>query len=81
MDCRGLSGPAGRVASPSGTKTFGELAGDAHQLVHALRAAGLVDGDVVAVLAANDIGIVQASLATQEAGWFFLPLNYHLSAD
>ncbi|MCU4186865.1 AMP-binding protein [Acidiferrimicrobium sp. IK] len=69
------------VSSPSGTRTYGELAGDAHQLVHALRAAGLVDGDVVAVLAANDIGIVRASLATQEAGWYFLPLNYHLSAD
>jgi long-chain acyl-CoA synthetase len=68
------------VSSPSGACTYAELAGDAHQRVHALRAAGLVDGDTVAVLAPNDVEIVRWSLACQEAGWYFLPLNYHLSA-
>src|SRR4051812_460541 len=36
------------VESPSGdTLTFGELAGRAHQLVHALRARGVERGDIV----------------------------------
>lgn len=69
------------VSSPSGSCTFGELAGDAHQRVHALRADGVADGDAVAVLAPNDVEIVRWSLACQEAGWYFLPLNYHLSAS
>ena len=38
------------VASPSGlTLSFGELAGRAHQLVHALRARGLETGDIIGV--------------------------------
>ncbi len=68
------------VASPDGTRTYGELVGAAHQLVHALRATGVAEADTVAVLAPNGVDIVVWSLACQEAGWYFLPLNYHLSA-
>jgi len=47
------------VSAPSGGCSYGELAGDAHQRVHVLRSAGLVDGDTVAVLAPNDVEIVR----------------------
>src|SRR5258706_10392183 len=67
------------VASPTGPRTYAELAASAHQLVHALRARGLVPGDAVAVMAPNGVEIVECSLACQEAGWFFLPLNTFLT--
>ncbi len=67
-------------ASPSGPRTFAELAAGAHRLVHALRARGLEQQDVVAVMAPNGVEIVECSLACQEAGWFFLPLNTFLTS-
>jgi len=68
-------------ASPSGPRTFRELTGSAHQLVHALRGRGLVAGDVVAVMASNGVELLECSLACQEAGWFFLPLNTYLTTS
>ncbi len=42
------------VASPSAVAlSFGELAGRAHQLVHALRSRGLAVGDIVAYALPN----------------------------
>ncbi len=69
------------LASPSGTRTFAELAGGAHQLVHALRSIGLQPGAVVAALLANGVEMIECSLACQEAGWYFLPLNTFLTAS
>jgi long-chain acyl-CoA synthetase len=69
------------VDSPSGSRTYAELAASAHQLVHALRARGLRQGDVVAVMAPNGVEIVECSLACQEAGWFFVPVNTFLTAS
>ncbi len=68
------------VASPSGPRSFAEVASGAHQLVHALRSRGLGPGETVAVMAPNGVEIVECSLACQEAGWFFLPLNTFLTA-
>jgi len=68
------------LESPSGTRTFAELAGGAHQLVHALRSVGVHPGAVVAVMLPNGIEMVECSLACQEAGWYFLPLNTLLTA-
>jgi long-chain acyl-CoA synthetase len=68
------------VASPSGvTLTFGELAGRAHQLVHALRAQGLAAGDVFAYALPNDADIVMWQLAAQEGGFQSISLNPALS--
>jgi long-chain acyl-CoA synthetase len=67
-------------ASPTGARTFAELAASAHQLVHALRSRGLRVGDAVAVMAPNGVELVELSLACQEAGWFFVPLNTYLTA-
>jgi long-chain acyl-CoA synthetase len=66
--------------SPTGPLTYAQLVGRTHQLVHALRALGLEPGDGVAVMLPNGVEIVEASLATQEAGWMFTPLNTYLTA-
>ena len=68
------------IESPDGTRTYAELAGDAHQLVHLFRSLGLVGGDVVGVMVDNGNTLVEASLACHEAGLRFIPLNTHLTA-
>jgi long-chain acyl-CoA synthetase len=70
------------VASPSGvTLTFGELAGRAHQVVHALRNRGLGRGDIVAYALPNDVDVVVWQLATGESGLRSIALNPALSND
>ena len=70
------------VDSPSGiTLTFGELAGRAHQLVHALRARGIGPGAIVAYVLPNDADVVWWQLAMQEAGIHAVALNPALSRD
>jgi long-chain acyl-CoA synthetase len=70
------------VASPSGlTLSFGELAGRAHQLVHALRSRGLETGDVLAYGLPNDADIVMWLLAAQEGGFQSISLNPALSGE
>ncbi|MCU1365808.1 MAG: fadD4 1, partial [Ilumatobacteraceae bacterium] len=69
------------LESPSGVKlTFGELAGRAHQIVHALRAQGLRAGDVVAYALPNGVDVVWWQLALQESGMRGISLNPSLSA-
>ena len=69
------------IESPSGlTLTFGELAGRAHQVVHALRARGLQAGDIVAYALPNDVDILWWQLALQESGMHAIALNPTLSA-
>ncbi len=68
------------VDSPSGTTlTFGELAGRAHQVVHALRARGLGTGDVVAYALPNDVDMLWWLLGLQESGMHAIALNPALS--
>jgi long-chain acyl-CoA synthetase len=69
------------VASPSGvTLTYGELAGRAHQIVHALRSRGIGHGDIVAYALPNDVDILWWQLALQEMGVHAIALNPQLSA-
>jgi long-chain acyl-CoA synthetase len=68
------------VASPRGALTYRELAGRAHQLVHALRAQGLATGDGIAALLGNGVELIEVSLAANEAGWSFTPLNTYLTS-
>ena len=68
------------VACPSQvTLTFGELAGRAHQLVHALRAQGLGAGDIFAYALPNDVDMVYWQFAAQEGGFQSIALNPALS--
>ncbi len=68
------------IAGPDGPRTYAELAGDAHQLVHLYRSVGATTGDAIAVLADNGNALIEHSLAAHEAGWHFIPLNVHLTA-
>lgn len=68
------------VECPSSlTLTYGEMAGRAHQIVHALRARGLGAGDIVAYALPNDVDIVWWQLALQESGMHGIALNPALS--
>jgi long-chain acyl-CoA synthetase len=68
------------VESPSGAAlTYGELAGKAHQLVHALRACGIGAGDIMAYALPNDADVLWWQLAMQEAGIQAVALNPALS--
>ncbi|HEY8525317.1 MAG TPA: AMP-binding protein [Acidimicrobiales bacterium] len=68
------------VASPSGaTPTFGELAGRAHQIVHALRGRGLAAGDIVAYVLPNGVDMLWWQYALQESGMHGIALNPALS--
>jgi long-chain acyl-CoA synthetase len=60
--------------------TFAELAGRAHQLVWALRHAGLEPGDVIVLVLPNGVEAVVWQLATQESGLRYISLNPALSA-
>jgi long-chain acyl-CoA synthetase len=69
------------IASPAGeTLTFAQLAGRAHQVVHAMRAQGLAPGDVLGLALPNDVDIVVWQLAAAEAGWRSITLNPMSSA-
>jgi long-chain acyl-CoA synthetase len=68
------------VASPSGTTlTFRELAGRAHQLVHALRTAGIGPGAIFAYALPNDVDMLYWQLAAHEGGYQSIALNPALS--
>jgi long-chain acyl-CoA synthetase len=70
------------VESPSGvTLSFGQLAGRAHQVVHALRRRNIAAGDVIAYVLANDADVVWWQLALQESGIHAISLNPALSKD
>ena len=67
------------IESPDGPRTYAELAGDAHQLVHLFRSLGAGTGEGVAVLADNCNTLIEISLASNEGGLHFTPLNTHLT--
>ena len=68
------------LESPDGQRTYGELAGDAHQVANLFRSLGASSGDAVGVLADNGNTLIECSLAAQESGLHFIPLNTHLTA-
>ncbi len=67
------------IASPDGPRTYAELAGDAHQLVHLFRSLGAAAGDAIGALVDNGNLLIETSLACHEAGMHFIPLNAHLT--
>lgn len=61
--------------------TAGELLASANQLVHGLRAAGLTQNDVVAILLPNGVEILEVLLAVMQAGWHIVVINNGLTAS
>lgn len=70
-----IDSPSGRVLN------YRELAGSAHQLVHALRSHSIGTRDIVALALPNDVDIVLWQLAASESGMRSLALNPALSAS
>ena len=69
------------VMYPSGTVvTFGELEARANRLAHLFRAAGLVEGDAVAILMENNAHMHAVMWAARRAGLYYVPINTHLTA-
>ncbi len=69
------------VITPFGDRTFGELNQRANQLLRALRAAGIGDGDSIAVVCRNRPEFVEAWAAASRGGIRFTPINYHLKGE
>ena len=69
------------IMYPSGTiVTFGQMEARANQLAHAFRAAGLREGDVVAVLCENNEHFHTIMWAARRSGLYYVPVNSHLTA-
>ncbi len=69
------------IMYPSGTVvTFGELEVRANRLAHLFRAAGLVEGDAVAILMENNEHMHAVMWAARRAGLYYVPINTNLTA-
>jgi long-chain acyl-CoA synthetase len=58
--------------------TAGELLESANQVVHGLREMGLEPGDAVAMLLPNGTEAFELYLAVTQAGFYLVPINWHL---
>jgi len=56
----------------------GELLAACNQVVHGLRALGLQPGDSVAMLLPNRVEVFELYLAILQAGFYLVPINWHL---
>jgi long-chain acyl-CoA synthetase len=56
----------------------GELLASCNQLVHGLRALGLQPGDAIAMVLPNSVEVFELYLAVLQAGWYLVPINFHL---
>lgn len=69
------------VMYPSGAVvTFGELEARANRLAHCFRAAGLREGDAVAILMENNEHFHTVMWAARRSGLYYVPVNTHLTA-
>jgi long-chain acyl-CoA synthetase len=65
---------------PDGTEyRAGELLARANRLVHGLRALGLDQGDGICGLVPNGVDGLVLYLAALQAGWYYTPVNWHLT--
>lgn len=68
------------AVDPDGTEhRAGDLLARANQLVHGLRGLGLQVGDGFCGLAPNGVDGLVLYLAALQAGWYYTPVNWHLT--
>ena len=60
--------------------TWAELDSRVNQVIHGLRAGGVVAGDTISILCGNRIEWFEVSLACANMGVTFIPINWHLVA-
>ncbi len=69
------------IVDPDGTEhRAGDVLARANQIVHALRGLGMERGDAVAAVLPNGAQPLQLYLAALQAGFYYVPINYRLSA-
>jgi long-chain acyl-CoA synthetase len=69
------------AVDPDGTEyTAGELLTRCDRLVHGLRDLGLQPGDGICGLVPNGVDGLVLYLAALQAGWYYTPINWHLTA-
>ena len=69
------------LVEPEGRElTARELFAESNKLTHALRELGLQAGDTIATVLPNSAAMVETYLAAMQAGWYLVPINYHLTA-
>ncbi|MGH2364616.1 MAG: acyl-CoA synthetase [Chloroflexota bacterium] len=67
------------LVDPAGhERTYGNLNAGCNQLVRGLRALGLQPGDAIAAMLPNSPEAMELHLAVQQAGWYLIPINFHL---
>jgi long-chain acyl-CoA synthetase len=64
-----------------GATTWSQFDERVNRLVHALRAAGLGEGDTFAVVSGNRREYFEAIAAATHGGWRFVPVNWHWVAE
>ncbi len=69
------------ITSSYGDRTYGELNAAANRLIRALRAAGLEDGDSVAMVSKNRAEFCEVLMAAYRGGLRFTPVNFHLRGE
>jgi acyl-CoA synthetase (AMP-forming)/AMP-acid ligase II len=69
------------LVTPERSATFAEIRDRVHRLAGGMRAAGLCQGDRVAILATDSIEYVETVLALFKVGAIVVPLNFRLSAQ
>ncbi len=68
------------LVAPDGKEwSRAELQAECNQIVHGLRALGLKQGDAVAAVLPNCAEYVALYLAVSQAGFFLVPINWHLA--
>ncbi len=66
---------------PDGTEhASADLLARVNQITHGLRQLGLRPGDGIATLLPNGTASLEVSLAAQQSGWYFTPINWHFTA-
>ena len=69
------------LVDPDGREwSRGELLTECNRLVHGLRDLGLEHGDCIAVVLPNGAPLLATYLAALQAGWYLVPINWHLTA-
>lgn len=69
------------VVTQYGERTFAELNANANRLVRRLRAAGIGDGDSVAIVCKNRPEFIETLIASSRSGLRFTPINFHLKGE
>ena len=67
------------VAADNQTLTYGELFAEVNRISHGLRSRGLVEGDTVACVMTNSVGLIALYLAAMQSGLYLVTVNYHLT--